>query len=98
MTKKDFELIASILRDDNYLWRALHGGEMGIEYREKIAQAFSQTLASKNPRFNKEKFLKACGVEIEQKCACDGCNNVAEQYYKKEKYCDGHYCMIHSTM
>lgn len=33
-----------------------------------------------------------------EKCAFDGCDNEAEQYYKKEKYCDGHYTMIHSTI
>lgn len=89
MTKKDYELIAGVL---NFRKKQINERV----YKLLIAD-FINTLASKNPRFNKEKFLQACGVEVEQKCACDGCNNVAEQYYKKEKYCDGHYCMIHAT-
>lgn len=57
MTKKDYELIASILkfRQEQINERA---------YKLLIAD-FINTLASKNPRFNREKFLQACGVEVE---------------------------------
>lgn len=55
MTKKDYILIASVLKD-------FHKSEqMGWGF--DIDNAFADILASKNPRFDKEKFLKACGVE-----------------------------------
>lgn len=63
MKKKDFELIASVIRDDDFLWRALHGGEIGKEYREKISFVFAEKLAETNPRFDKTKFLLACGIK-----------------------------------
>lgn len=57
MTKKDFELIASCL---NY--------PKGLRItKEGLVLRFADTLASKNPRFNKEKFLQACGVEVYHK-------------------------------
>ena len=54
MTKKDFELIASSLK--------------ATKNRQNIT-AMCNTLAKKYPRFNRDMFLKACGVEVEcRKC------------------------------
>ena len=56
MTKKDFELIAKVvnsLRDYGF-----SGGEA-----DAVAFAFSTCLAKTNTRFNRKKFLRACGVE-----------------------------------
>lgn len=58
MTRKDYELIA----------RAIAGSAMSIPTDAQIVQRrFTATmvadaLASDNPRFDREKFLKACGV------------------------------------
>lgn len=65
MTKKDYELIASVLKDN-----AL--GQISDSHRVvnnadtmlyNITQGLCDALASKNPRFNKDKFLQACGVD-----------------------------------
>lgn len=53
MTKKDFQLIARILRD---LPADLYGPE-------QVAERFAEELKRTNPRFDAARFLKACGVE-----------------------------------
>lgn len=67
MTKKDYELIASAIKLAN-VYNAMHAiGTRNIveSTTECIARNVCQRLEEKNPRFNKEKFLKVCGVEIE---------------------------------
>jgi len=68
MTKKDFELIAKAIND---------GRKLPIEIRETnkpyishddlLAEMFADRLMKVNPRFNRDKFLQACGVEVECK-------------------------------
>lgn len=58
MTKKDYELIASVLRDalvNNWKWYM-------------IRNCMANKLAEKNPRFDIVKFLEACepGKEVSQ--------------------------------
>ena len=54
MTRKDFELIADVL--NNY-----HTGEKAQKDTvEQIALTFAQRLQSTNPRFNVQRFVKAC--------------------------------------
>lgn len=60
MTKKDFELIASSLKKSFEEAQGNLNQEVTIE---GLIIDLSDTLAGKNPRFNKEKFLKACGVD-----------------------------------
>ena len=60
MTRKDFELIADTirnLRDASY--------ESGVNelQREMIAKQFAAALRSTNPNFNRDRFVRACGVE-----------------------------------
>lgn len=55
MTKKDFDLIASVIEDMT-----------GCYSSYAIAEKFSNVLANKNPRFNKDKFLQACRLEMEE--------------------------------
>lgn len=69
MTKKDYELIASALLvvscfNDN------GDDEFPQVMKDKIANKLAEALASKNPRFQKDKFLQACGVEIWQEAEC----------------------------
>lgn len=60
MTKKDYELIALCLK----------GGFMSTTHelkwhdKYKMAQVFAYELGKNNPRFDKDKFLQACGIEI----------------------------------
>lgn len=54
MTKQDFELIADIVRH----WL--------VDYPDRqkaTANAFADVLQRTNPRFDRARFLKACGVE-----------------------------------
>lgn len=53
MTRKDFELIAFVIRDL----------DTSPAEREKIAEAFAQELVTTNARFDKTRFLRvAVGV------------------------------------
>lgn len=52
MTKKDYELIASILRNAKT-------GNWQIEYTIDV---FAKALEGYNPRFDRDKFLTACGI------------------------------------
>jgi len=57
MTRKDYELIARIIkkhRDDSAMAKA--------EFAEMI-YSFSECLAYDNVRFNSETFEKACGLD-----------------------------------
>jgi hypothetical protein len=53
MTKKDYELIAGVLAT------AWWGSN---DQKRHIAYDLADALADTNPLFNKDKFLKACGV------------------------------------
>jgi len=60
MTKKDYELIARALKgifDANAF--CLDDDQDKYSVAERMAEA----LATTNPRFNKERFISACGVE-----------------------------------
>ena len=56
MTKKDFELIAETVKTIT--------AEDYPQDRKDKAQLFASVLAKTNERFNRETFLKACGVEL----------------------------------
>ncbi len=55
MTRKDYELIANVIKGMN---KPHNDSETVAE----IAYQFALTLAGTNDRFNREMFLKACGV------------------------------------
>jgi hypothetical protein len=57
MTKKDYVLIAKVLKDSSELER--------IEpvVFKLVCKRFSKVLANENPRFDRGRFLTACGVE-----------------------------------
>lgn len=62
MTKKDYELIAGIISNSIYTATKFKE-EQGRGWVEHIALEFAESLATTNPRFNRDLFLKACGVE-----------------------------------
>lgn len=58
MTKKDYELIASVLH-------AIIQTAQLTDYEptpSQYAEAFAVCLEQNNPRFDRNKFLQACGV------------------------------------
>lgn len=64
MTKKDFELIASILLYNKPSYTARpEGYSIRVEKWRGVCESTAQILAEKYPPFQKAKFLKACGVE-----------------------------------
>jgi DNA-binding ferritin-like protein (Dps family) len=55
MTKKDFELIANAVKEltEDYYSRD----------KEITAELFARVLATTNPRFDRARFITACGVK-----------------------------------
>ena len=62
MTRKDYELIAEIIRVAMYTTNK-YNEEQGKSWVEHIALEFSDSLRSTNPRFDRARFLTACGVK-----------------------------------
>ena len=64
MTKKHFEAIAAIIKSDLDALSDVSGpaAESAREACENIAVGMADYFASENPRFDREKFLTACGV------------------------------------
>jgi hypothetical protein len=54
MTRKHFELIARVLDAAMYL---------GPDDHKQLAHEFAVELADTNSMFDRERFIKACGVE-----------------------------------
>jgi hypothetical protein len=57
MTRKDFELIAKALND-----YSTTRGDYAQDRKDK-AEFFADILTSTNPRFDRARFLTACGVK-----------------------------------
>ena len=63
MTKKDYELIAFILSNDRLeVGDNKKIGEIVNQQHYFYATGFANRLSCNNPRFNRAKFLQACGV------------------------------------
>lgn len=64
MTKKDYELIARELRSQHEMLDYNSGKITGSDTSvyEMSCKLWSQTLSEENPRFDKRKFLEACGI------------------------------------
>jgi hypothetical protein len=60
MTRKDFELIAMTLKDTTEGFDADGDCRFGVEV---AALNLADALATTNPRFDRERFLAACGVQ-----------------------------------
>lgn len=62
MTKKDYEKIANVfyktLGTIDRSWF-----EEATDHVERVACNMADMLAQDNPRFDRDRFLKACGVE-----------------------------------
>lgn len=57
MTRKDYVLIAEAIRREN-------DAPGYAEKNRGVVYAIAAALASENPRFDRARFLKACGLEI----------------------------------
>lgn len=67
MTKKDFELIATSLRksrEDTFDFNSSIKEIAAVrEANEHIAHNLALALATTNPQFDEDRFLKACGIK-----------------------------------
>ena len=68
MTRKHFEAVAEIIRLSAPLEPALHENESiwidgAKDMLGRVASDLADLFAQENPRFDREKFLRACGVE-----------------------------------
>lgn len=61
MTKKHYEAIADVLRNCVEAEKNMCNG-VCTDKLAYIAEHLAEYFASDNPRFNRERFLKACGV------------------------------------
>lgn len=65
MTKKHYEAIAVILKSFN-------SGLLTNVCIKPMAKHLAEYFEQENPRFNRDKFLTACGIETENECVvCD---------------------------
>jgi hypothetical protein len=62
MTKKDYELIAAAI--SGTIAEAARRGEDVADIFYDLAENLATGLETDNPRFNRETFRKACGVEL----------------------------------
>lgn len=61
MTRKDYKLIAEVLKSANENWAGWN--EKPEEVIAGTARSLATKLAQENPRFDRAKFLEACGVK-----------------------------------
>jgi hypothetical protein len=64
MTKKDYELIARTLFGEVYSEPGVlcEAWENGGELYTELVQALAESFAIQNERFDREKFIEACGL------------------------------------
>jgi hypothetical protein len=64
MTRKDYVAIAQCLSDGALINCATQADvAMNTATRSKISHQLAQKMAADNPRFDRARFLKACGVQ-----------------------------------
>lgn len=70
MTRKDYILIAEAIREPRERaqreWELTEGESWKLEANviDNIALRIASRLKADNPRFNSERFLETCGVEV----------------------------------
>lgn len=62
MTRKDYILIAEVIATS---WHA------NAEAKRDLAVSMAEALETDNPRFDRKRFLVACGVDSHQCCSHD---------------------------
>lgn len=60
MTRQHFEFIATTLRELRRARRGFHA-----DAHRMVAEEFAARLRETNPGFNRERFLRACGIKEE---------------------------------
>jgi hypothetical protein len=79
MTRKDYQLIASVLK--NFATE-----DRPVDDRDDLAYNLADALASDNPRFDRDRFLVAAGVFEE----CNYCKARATSFSSSLRWCAAH--------
>lgn len=61
LTRKDYRTLAGIINAARWRWQA---DDKACEAVDAIATRLADQYERENPRFNRERFLSACGMEI----------------------------------
>lgn len=62
MTRKDFELIAGVIQDQRDHRAATVDDQKSV--LDAVAKRLADKLSTTNPNFNRDRFLRAAGVEV----------------------------------
>ena len=62
MTRKDYVMIADSIRGAINFETEFNNNEAGADAIKKFSFALALTLQADNPRFDRDRFLDACGV------------------------------------
>jgi predicted oxidoreductase len=76
MTKKDYELIASVIKQTN------DNGD--LDGAATLAHNFADKLQLTNPLFDRQRFLTACGIETLQERQAREFHNLTGRTYETE--------------
>ena len=74
MTKKHYEAIANIMK--GYIPNAK---SKSFKY---IAEDLADYFAQDNPKFDRERFLNACGIKNTSGDKCPECGSLIDDYYQ----------------
>ena len=62
MSKKDYVVVAAAINEAAYTSKGLADAESRADELARVADMLSEVFAADNPRFDRAKFLAACGV------------------------------------
>lgn len=63
MNRKDYELIAEAIKEEVLRWGGLTT-VAEVQMASAIASRIADALKRDNPRFDKARFMRACGFEV----------------------------------
>ena len=63
MTRKDYVAIAAVFKSRNEMAQNIQNRAVRMTHYAEIAGSLADMLAANNPRFDRARFLKACGVQ-----------------------------------
>ena len=62
MTRKDYELLARVVKRERDSWNENNANPIAIDTCYRFGEGLAYELEKDNPRFDRAKFLKACGL------------------------------------
>ena len=63
LTRKHFNTIANTLADNRKEWERVDGLDTSGAVLDSVARDMADAMRQFNPSFDRDRFLKACGVE-----------------------------------